>query len=137
MHKTGFLIDDSLADAHRSIYKSVNFGVSRAAKTWPVLREITLAGIRGLFQAEELDHLINIRRGKKFEPAYAIMIESYEMLLKQRPFTEELNIKLKALECSQLLFLTDWIDCYTRAEIKDPERLTGMRKELLCIENQA
>jgi hypothetical protein len=136
MKKIGPLITDEAYNELQEVYKSVNFGATRAVETWPILRKVVLEAMYGLFEDDEIDHLVNLRRGLKYEPYYAVLPQSWEMLLKQRPKDQLLNVKIKALENSQLLFLTDWIDCYLRVEKKDPGKIPEMRKELIKCQEE-
>lgn len=132
MRKIGSSIDDTIAEEHLKIYKSVNFGATRATTSWIFLRKSVIQELFNYFDESELNHLVEIQRGLPYNAAYAVMVESFMLRLKQNPKDDALALKIKSLDSSQAMILTDWIDCYLRAEKKNPERLEEMKKELIA-----
>lgn len=131
MKKLGTQISDYTAELLTKDYGSANRGARRIMASWHPLKEIVIEGLKGHFVAKELDHLIKIQRNMEYHPQYALMVETLALRLKANPYNKELEIKVKALDGPQALFLSDWIDCYYNIELNRPEDLDNYREELL------
>ena len=121
LKNVGFKIPDTDAKKLEEIYPSLNFGASRAVRSWVYLRQSTLRALKGIFTNLEMEYLTELISKNNFEPYLAHNPEILITVIKDAiEFDKNTNIdtknlinKISTLKPAEIFFLQEEIQLAT------------------------